>query len=162
LTSTGKAPTRIRRIAVIGPGLDPEYDPETYNLFASLEAALSVALVKPGNVEMVVFDIHPWVLSHVRAVASKAGERYGARIRAEDLNIIAQTAPGQGFDLVVAATGLSSYSRVEQTLVLANVAQMVASGGVFLAHGSSSMTIPPEFEVLSGATGTGIMIYRRR
>jgi hypothetical protein len=162
LMSTGKAPTRIRRIAVIGPGLDPEYDPETYNLFASLEASLTMALAKPGNVEIVVLDIHPWVLSHVRAVASKAGERYGARIRAEDLNVIAQTAPGQGFDLVVAASGLSSYSRIEQTLVLANVAQMMASGGVFLANGNSSMTIPPEFEVLGGPTGEGMMTYRRR
>jgi hypothetical protein len=163
LMSAGKSPVRIRRIGVIGPGLDPEYDPDTYNLFASLEAALALGLTKPGNVDVVVFDINPWVLSHVRAVAAKAGGRSGARIRAEDLNVAAQTvdtAPGQGFDLVVAST--TGYNRVEMTLVMANVAQMMANGGVFLANGASSATIPPELETLSSAAGEGIAAYRRR
>jgi hypothetical protein len=163
LMSAGKSPARIRRIGVIGPGLDPEYDPDTYNLFASLEAALALGLTKPGNVDVVVFDINPWVLSHVRAVAAKSGGRNGARIRAEDLNVATQTvdaAGGQGFDLVVAAT--TSYSRVEMTLVMASVTQMLASGGVFLANGASSATIPPELEMLSGAAGEGIAAYRRR
>jgi len=162
LMSSGKAPMRIRRIGVLGPGLDPEYDPETYDLFASLEAALTLALAKPGNVEVVVIDIHPWVLSHVRAMASKAGGRYGARIRAEELNVVAQTSPGQGFDLLVAATSLSGYSRVEQALVLANAVQMMGSGGVLLANGDSLVTIPPELEALSGAKGEGLTSYRRR
>jgi hypothetical protein len=162
LMSSGKALTRIRRIGVIGPGLAPEYDFEAYNLFASLEAALTVGLAKAGNVEVVVFDIHPWVLSHVRAVASNAGGRYGAHIRAEDLNVVTQTAPGQGFDLVVAARSLSSYSRLEQTLVMANVAQMMASGAVLLANGDSSLMLPPDLELLNGATGEGITAYRRR
>jgi hypothetical protein len=163
LMSAGKAPARIRRIGVIGPGLDPEYDPDTYNLFASLEAALALGLTKPGNVDVVVFDINPWVLSHVRAVAAKAGGRSGARIRAEDLNVAVQTvdtAPGQGFDLVVAST--TGYNRVEMTLVMANVAQMMTSGGVFLTNGASSATIPPELETLSSAAGEGIAAYRRR
>jgi hypothetical protein len=163
LMSAGKAPARIRRIGVIGPGLDPEYDPDTYNLFASLEAPLALGLTKPGNVDVVVFDINPWVLSHVRAVAAKAGGRSGARIRAEDLNVAVQTvdtAPGQGFDLVVAST--TGYNRVEMTLVMANVAQMMTSGGVFLTNGASSATIPPELETLSSAAGEGIAAYRRR
>ena len=163
LISSGKAPARIRRIGVIGPGLDPEYDPDTYNLFASLDAAVASGLTKPGSVEVVVLDINPWVLSHVRAVASKAGGRNGARIRAEDLNVVTQTAeaaPGQGFDLVVAAT--AGYSRVELMLAMENVAQMMASGGVFLASGASSVTIPAELETVSGGTGEGIAAYRRR
>jgi hypothetical protein len=163
LMSTGKSPARIRRIGVIGPGLDPEYDPDTYNLFPSLEAALASGLTKPGNVDVVVFDINPWVLSHVRAVTANAGGRNGARIRAEDLNVATQTvdaAPGQGFDLVVAAT--TGYSRIEMTLVMASVTQMLTSGGVFLANGASSVTIPPELEMLSAATGDGIAVYRRR
>lgn len=163
LMSAGKAPARIRRIGVIGPGLDPEYDPDTYNLFASLEAALALGLTKPGNVDVVVFDINPWVLSHVRAVAAKAGGRNGAHIRAEDLNVATQTvdaAGGQGFDLVVAST--TGYSRVEMTLLMASVTQMLASGAVFLANGASSATIPPELEMLTGVTGEGIAAYRRR
>ena len=165
LMSAGKSPARIRRIGVIGPGLDPEYDPDTYNLFASLEAALASGLTKPGNVDVVVFDINPWVLSHVRTVAAKAVGRNGAHIRAEDLNVATQTvdaAQGQGYDLVVAAT--TGYSRVEMTLVMASVAQMLASGGVFIANGasSSSATIPAELEMLSGTTGEGIAAYRRR
>jgi hypothetical protein len=165
LMSTGRAPTRLRRIGLIGPGLDPAYDPDIDNLFASLEAALQSGLTKPGNVEVIVLDIHPWVLSHVRAVASKAGGKYGAHIRAEDLNVLTQTvetAPGQGFDLVVATSSLAGYSRVEQTMAMANVAQMMASGGVFLVNGDSSVTIPPELEALSGAAGEEVTAYRRR
>jgi hypothetical protein len=164
LKSIGKSPARIRRIGVIGPGLDPEYDPDTDNLFASLEAALASGLTKAGNVELVVLDINPWVLSHVRGAAAKAGGRYSAHISAEDLNVVTQTietAPGQGFDLVVASTALSGYNRVEQMLVFANVAQMMASGGVFLANGGPSI-IPQEFEPVSGATADGITSYRRR
>ena len=163
LMSASQAPARIRRIGVIGPGLDPEYDPDTYNLLAGLEAALASGLTKPGSVDVVVFDINPSVLSHVRAVAAKAGGRNGARIRAEDLDVATQTidtAPGQGFDLVVAAT--AGYSRVELTLAMASVAQMMASGGVLIANGASSVSIPPELEMLSGTTGEGIVSYRRR
>ena len=160
LMTGGKTPARIRRIGVIGPGLDPEYDPDTYNLFAGLEAAQTVKLTKSGDVDVVVFDIHPWVLAHVRAVASKAGGRYGARIRAAELNIVTQTAPGQGFDLVVAATSLSGYSHLEQTLILANLAQMMARGGVLLANVDTSVAIPAELEAL--ISSTGIMSYRRR
>ena len=163
LMSASQAPARIRRIGVIGPGLDPEYDADTYNLFAGLEAALASGLAKPGNVDLVVFDINPWVLSHVRAVAAKAGGRNGARIRAEDLNVATQTvdaAPGQGFDLVIAAT--TGYNRVEMTLVMTSVAQMMTSGGVFIANGASSVTIPPELETLTGVTGEGIAAFRRR
>jgi hypothetical protein len=163
LMSAGKAPARVQRIGVIGPGLDPEYDPDTYNLFAGLEAALTLGLSKAGNVDVVVFDINPWVLSHVRAVASKAGGRNGARIRAEDLNVVTQTmdaTPGQGFDLVVAAT--AGYSRLELSLAMTSVAQMMASGGVFLANGAAPVTIPTEFEALGGAAGEAITAYRRR
>ncbi len=161
--SAGKAPARVRRIAAIGPGLDPLYDPDTYNLFAGLDAALSTGLSKPGNVELVVLDINPWVLSHVRAVAGKTGGRVNAHIRAEDLNVVTQTIeakPGEGFDLVTAAT--AGYSRVELTLAMASVAQMLTNGGIFLANGALSVTIPPELELLSGAAGEGIAVYRRR
>jgi hypothetical protein len=162
LMSTGKAPGRIRRIGVIGPGLDPEYDPNTDNLFASVDAALSSGLTKPGNLDVVVLDINPWVLAHVRAVAAKAGGRFGAHIHAEDLNVVTQTSEGQGFDLVVAATGLNGFSRTEQMLVMANVAQMMASGGIFLTSGGPYGTIPPAFEVINVAIGEGITVYRRR
>lgn len=164
LMTTGKAPARIHRIGVIGPGLDAEYDLDSGNLFGSLEATLSLGLAKPGNVEVVVFDINPWVLSHVRTVAGKAGGRSGAHIRAEDLNIVTQTidaGSGQGFDLIVASTSLAGHSPLDQTLALENVGQMMASGGVFLASGAPG-TMPPEFEALNSATPDGIAVYRRR
>lgn len=164
LMSAAKAPSRIRRIGVIGPGLDPDYDPDTYNLGASLEAALSSGLAKPGSVEMVVFDINPWVLSHVRAVAGRTGAHHNARIRAEDLNVITQTVetgPGQGFDLMVLSTAMGGYGTTEQTLVLENLARMMASGGLLLTIGTTSGAIPQEFEPLSGAPD-GLTVYRRR
>ncbi|HXA63927.1 MAG TPA: class I SAM-dependent methyltransferase [Bryobacteraceae bacterium] len=145
LMTTGKAPAHIRRIAVLGPGLDPEFDPDTYNLWAGLDAALASGLTKPGNIEVIVFDINPWVLSYVRAVAANASGKNGARVRAEDLNVVTQTldaAPGQGFDLVVAVTALAGYSRVEQRLAMASVAHMLAPGGVFLTNGSPPAAIP--------------------
>ena len=164
LISAGKSPAHVRRIGVIGPGLDPEYDPDSYNLFAGLEAALSSGLARPGSVEVVVFDIHPWVLSHIRAVAGKSGARYNARVRAEDLDIVTQTletAAGQGFDLILLTPALSNYSPREQTLVLANLVQMMASGGVLLTTGPASAAIPQEFEAGSGVID-GISVYRRR
>jgi hypothetical protein len=94
-----------------------------------------------------VFDINPWVLSYVRAVAANAGGRNGARIHAEDLNIVTQTvdaAPGQGFDLVVAVTALAGYNRVEQRLAMASIARMLAPDGVFLTNGAPSVAIPAE------------------
>jgi hypothetical protein len=39
---------------------------------------------------------------------------------------------------------------------------MMASGGIFLASGGLSGTIPPAFEVLNAATGEAITAYRRR
>ncbi|HEX4594983.1 MAG TPA: hypothetical protein VH157_11945 [Bryobacteraceae bacterium] len=164
LMSAGKAPARIRRIGVIGPGLDPEYDPDTFNLFGSLEGALSSGLAKAGSVEVVLYDINPWVLSHVRSIASKTGARFNAKIRADDLDVVAQTVEtgsDKGFDLMVLSTALAGDSPLEQTLVMANVAQMMASGGVFLTSGAASGTVPPTFETLTGTT-EGITVYRRR
>jgi hypothetical protein len=164
LINAGKSPAHIRRIGVIGPGFDPEYDPDTYNLFGSLEGALSSGLAKPGNVEVLVLDVNPWVLTHVRAVAGKSGARYSAKIRAVDLDVVTQTletGAGQGFDLMILNASLGGYSPLEQSLVLANVAQMMASGGVFLISGAASVPIPQEFEAVGGATDA-ITVYRRR
>jgi hypothetical protein len=44
--------------------------------------------------------------------------------------------------------------------MLENVAQMLASGGVFIANGAASVTTPQEFEAVSVAEG--ITAYRRR
>lgn len=149
---------------MIGPGLDPDYDPAAYNLFAVLESALSTGLAKPGSVEMVVFDINPWVLSHVRAIAAKGGARYNARLRAEDLNVVTQTvepAQGQGFDLVFLSTAPAERSVVEQSLVLANLARMMAGGGVLLTGSAASVAIPQEFEAINGLP-EGIVAFRRK
>jgi hypothetical protein len=164
LTSAGKAPTRIRRIGVIGPGLDPQYDPASYNPFIGLEAAIGSGLAKAGNAEVVVFDINPWVLSAIHNLAAKAA-RNAARVRAADLNIVTQTLetpPGQGFDLVVGGTALAGYGAVDQALAMLSVSEMMSSGGIFLVSGQPSATIPSSLEILSATTGTGITAYRRR
>ncbi len=163
LMNAGQSPARVRRIAVVGPGLDPDYDPDTYNLFALVESALSTGMAKPGSVEAIVFDINPWVLSHVRAVAANSGARDNARLRAEDLNIVTQTvdaAPGQGFDLMFMSTAPAE-NAVEQSLVLANLAQMMAGGGVLLTNSATSVPIPQEFEAINGLP-EGILAYRRK
>jgi hypothetical protein len=164
LISAGKSPARIRRIGLIGPGLDPEYDPDTFNFFGSLEGSLSSGLAKGGSLEMVVLDIHPWVLSNVRAAASKAGARYSAKIRAEDLDVVTQTVEAgadKAFELVVLSTALSSYGSLDQALVMENLAQMTASGGILLTNAAPSVALPAELEAVSGVP-EGIMAYRRR
>lgn len=161
LRDRGEAPAKIRHIGVIGPGLDPDYDPDAYNLSAGLEATSRLNLVKPANVDLTLLDINPWVLSHFRAIAAKAGARSGARLRAEDLNVVTQNLES-GFDLVVADPALAGYSRLDQVLALANIAQMMTSGAILLVNGGPPAIVPPELEPLAGGEAKEIAAYRRR
>ena len=108
---------------------------------------------------------------NMRAIAVKP--QIGSRISVNDLDVVAQavdTAPGQAFDLVVALNTLGEYDRVEQSLALASMAQMMNPGAVLLLSGASPVTIPSELEQLGShrivynETGLGIdiAVYRRR
>jgi hypothetical protein len=106
----------------------------------------------------------------IRAVAIKP--QIASRISVEEMNVVAQTAetpPGQGFDLVVANT-FASYDRLEQTLALASIAQMINTGGVLLTTNASPAFIPPEMEALGvqrvpyaeSGSRSEIAVYRRK
>src|SRR5260370_1837373 len=68
---------KIRRIAVIGPGLDftdkrhgyDFYPFQTIQPFAILEAVLRLVLAQPGDIETVAFDLNPAVLAHVKRLS---------------------------------------------------------------------------------------------
>ncbi|HLH00157.1 MAG TPA: hypothetical protein VKX49_27865 [Bryobacteraceae bacterium] len=108
---------------------------------------------------------------NVRAVAVKP--QAGARISVNDLDIVAQaveSAPGQAFDVVVALKKLAEYDRVEQSLALASIAEMMNPGAVLLVSGASPLSVPPELQPLGAhrivysERGLGIEItcYRRK
>ncbi|HYL35102.1 MAG TPA: hypothetical protein VEV17_04230 [Bryobacteraceae bacterium] len=237
LQGKGQAPAHVRRIALIGAGLDfagtadhyDFYPPQTVAPFAVLESALRLKLAQPGEIHLVVFDLSSFALTYLRSATAKArsGGRYtlqlprrtsegwnsaaiaywnhfgeiigmpapplpvpselrdvqtravtvkpqfGARISAEELNVVTQTAEagaGLGFDLVVALHSPADYDRIEQTCALASVAQMLNAGGIFLADAGVAPVLPPELESLGqqhvafrdDGEGHDIAIYRRR
>lgn len=71
---------QIRRIAVIGPGLDftdkrdgyDFYPVQTIQPFALLEAVLRLGLASPDDVKIVTVDLNPAVNSHVQHLAERA------------------------------------------------------------------------------------------
>ncbi len=76
----GKGAVHIRRIAVIGPGLDFGGQPDGFDTcplqtvqpFAVLEAVLRLGLAQPGEVQVTGFDLNPWVLARIKGAAAKA------------------------------------------------------------------------------------------
>ena len=84
-----------------------------------------------------------------RAVAIKP--QMVARVSAEDMNVVTQTAEspgGPGFDLVVALHSLASFDRIEQTLALESIAEMMNPGGLFLVDAPLTALAPPELQPL--------------
>jgi SAM-dependent methyltransferase len=73
------APGRVRRIAVIGPGLDfadkriglDFYPIQTIQPFAIMESVLRLGLSAPENVRVVAFDLNPAVLAHVDRLSNQ-------------------------------------------------------------------------------------------
>lgn len=71
---------RIRRVAVIGPGLDftnkhggyDFYPLQTIQPFAVMESVLRLKLGKPGEIEVVTMDLNPEVNAHVARLAREA------------------------------------------------------------------------------------------
>lgn len=84
------APGKIRRIAVIGPGLDftdkrdgyDFYPLQTIQPFAVLEAVLRLKLGKAEEMEVVTLDLNPGVNAHVAklAKAARAGRPYALQL----------------------------------------------------------------------------------
>jgi len=237
LKTKGQAPARVRRIAVLGAGLDfagtpDHYDfhpPQTLTPFGVLESVLQLNLAQPGEAQVVVFELGSFALAHVRSASAKAraGGRYtlqlprrssegwngaavsywshfgdvigttaaalpvppelrdvetravtvkpefGARISAEEMDVVSQTAdplPGQGFDLVVKLHEPSDHDHIEQTLALASIAQMLNPGGVCLADAAMAAVVPADLTSLGvqhvtfqdRGEGHDIAIYRRK
>jgi len=77
LKSRGAIPAHVRRIAVIGPGVDftgPAGDalpPQSIQPFAVLESVLRLGLAQPAEVEITVFDLNPCVLMHLKALPAR-------------------------------------------------------------------------------------------
>jgi len=74
------APGSIRRIVVVGPGLDftdkrdgyDFYPLQTLQPFAVLEAVLRLKLAAPESIEVVTLDLNPLVNEHVQRLAERA------------------------------------------------------------------------------------------
>jgi hypothetical protein len=105
----------------------------------------------------------------VRAVAVQP--KYASRIETRDLNVVAQVADGEQFDLVVATNILVYYDRFQQALAMAGIARMMSPGGVFLSNTVLPAQRPAALEYLgrrsvtysvSGSYGDDVVAYRRR
>ena len=70
----------IRRVAIIGPGLDfvdkqngyDFYPQQTIQPFALIDSLLRFGLAVPGRVEVVAYDLSPRVIEHLRAARERA------------------------------------------------------------------------------------------
>ena len=78
-------PGSIRRIAIVGPGLDfvnkeaglDFYPPQTVQPFAVLDSLLRLGLADASSTELFTFDISPSVNSHVRRIRQSAKDGNG-------------------------------------------------------------------------------------
>ena len=79
------APGSVRRVAVVGPGLDfidknegyDFYPPQTIQPFALIDSLLRLGLSKAGEVEVAALDISPRVLQHLTSARAKAERSFG-------------------------------------------------------------------------------------
>jgi hypothetical protein len=74
LKSRGAFPARIRRIAVIGPGLDfagDVFPPQSIQPFAILDSVLRLGIAQPADVEVTSFELNPSVLMHLKTLPAK-------------------------------------------------------------------------------------------
>ena len=83
----------IRRVAVIGPGLDftdkgfgyDFYPLQTLQPFAVYDSLVRLGLAQAGKIDIIAFDISPEVLGHLRRVheAARSGEGYVVQLPRE-------------------------------------------------------------------------------
>jgi len=80
LKAKGALPSKVRRIAIIGAGLDfagtaqnyDFYQPQTITPFAVLETALRLNLAQPGEAQVTVFELSSFALANLRSTTAKA------------------------------------------------------------------------------------------
>ena len=81
-TAGAFGPASVRRVAIIGPGLDftdkqegyDFYPPQTIQPFAVLDSLRRIGLAAPSGVQMTTFDLSPRVLAHIAAARRRAAE----------------------------------------------------------------------------------------
>lgn len=79
------APNGVRKVAVIGPGLDfidknegnDFYPPQTLQPFAVIDSLIRLGLAKPGEIEVSALDISPRVLDHLARARRRAQTSFG-------------------------------------------------------------------------------------
>ena len=79
------APATVRRVAIIGPGLDftdkqegyDFYPPQTIQPFAVIDSLRRIGLAAPAGVHVTTFDLSPRVLAHITAARERAGKGRG-------------------------------------------------------------------------------------
>jgi SAM-dependent methyltransferase len=79
------APASVRRVAIIGPGLDftdkqegyDFYPPQTIQPFAVIDSLRRIGLAAPAGVQITTFDLSPRVLAHIASARRRAGEGRG-------------------------------------------------------------------------------------
>ena len=83
------APGSVKRIGIIGPGLDftdkheglDFYPVQTVQPFAVADSAIRLGLAKESDLEVDVLDLSPRVLSHTERIASQASQGRGYTIQ---------------------------------------------------------------------------------
>lgn len=79
------APGAVRRVAIVGPGLDfadkdvgfDFYPQQTLQPFAVLDSLARLGLAPSSGPEIVVLDISPRIIDHVRRARARAGSNVG-------------------------------------------------------------------------------------
>ena len=75
-------PASVRRVAIIGPGLDftdkqegyDFYPPQTIQPFAVIDSLRRIGLAAPAGVQVTTFDLSPRVLAHIATARQRASE----------------------------------------------------------------------------------------
>ena len=91
--SRTRAPGSIRRVAIVGPGLDfvdkaeghDFYPPQTLQPFALVDSLIRVGLAHPDGVDVTTFDISPRVVDHLAEAHARTerGDPYVVHIPLE-------------------------------------------------------------------------------
>jgi hypothetical protein len=74
------APGTVRRVAIVGPGLDFSdkldgydfYPPQTIQPFAVIDSLLRLGLATRANLQVTAFDLSPRILQHLETVRTRA------------------------------------------------------------------------------------------
>ncbi len=78
-------PGSVRRVAIVGPGLDfadkevgyDVYPPQTVQPFAVLDSLRRLELAPEGGPEVVLLDVSPRIIDHVNGARTRAGRNIG-------------------------------------------------------------------------------------